>query len=77
MTLEENGLVHWKYALKNLDVFSFSLVSNSANPWTVAHQALLSMRFSRKDYWSDSLLQGNFGSLISAIYSWTVHKKTM
>ena len=42
MTLEENVLVHWEYALKNLDVFSFSLVANTANPWTVAHQSLLS-----------------------------------
>ena len=50
MTLEENGLVHWEYALKNLDVFSFSLVSNSANPWTVAHQAPLCTGFSRQEY---------------------------
>ena len=53
MILEENVLVYWEYALKNLDVFSFSLVANSVNPWTVAHQALLSMGFSRQDYWSE------------------------
>ena len=29
---------------------SCSVVSNSATPWTVAHQAPLSMRFSRQEY---------------------------
>ena len=29
---------------------SYSVVSNSATPWTVAHQAPLSMRFSRQEY---------------------------
>ena len=28
------------------------VVSNSATLWTVAHQALLSMGFSRQEYWS-------------------------
>ena len=28
------------------------VVSDSATPWTVAHQALLSMKFSRQEYWS-------------------------
>ena len=32
--------------------FSHSVVSNSANPWTVAHQASLSTGFSRQEYWS-------------------------
>ena len=27
-------------------------MSDSAIPWTVAHQALLCMEFSRQDYWS-------------------------
>ena len=27
-------------------------MSNSATPWTVAHKAPLSMRFSRQEYWS-------------------------
>ena len=40
------------------------VMSNSANSWTVAHQAPLSMRFSRLEYWSwfgcHSLLQGIF-----------------
>ena len=31
---------------------SRSVVSNSATPWTVAHQVSLSMEFSRKEYWS-------------------------
>ena len=31
---------------------SSSVVSNSATPWTVAHQAPLSMGFSRQEYWS-------------------------
>ena len=29
-----------------------SVVSDSATPWTVAHQAFLSMGFSRQEYWS-------------------------
>ena len=33
----------WKYV-------SCSLVSDSVTPWTVAHQALLSMKFSRQEY---------------------------
>ena len=31
---------------------SFSVVSNSMTPWTVACQAPLSMEFSRQEYWS-------------------------
>ena len=31
---------------------SCSAVSDSATPWTVAHQAPLSMKFSRQEYWS-------------------------
>ena len=30
----------------------FKLGLTLATPWTVAHQALLSMRFSRQEYWS-------------------------
>ena len=33
-------------------VLSCSIVSNSATPWTVAHQAPLSIGFSRQEYWS-------------------------
>ena len=35
-------------------VLSCSVVFNSANSWTVAQQAPLSMGFSRKEYWSPS-----------------------
>ena len=35
------------------DSESHSVVSDFATPWTVAHQALLSMEFSRQEYWSD------------------------
>ena len=31
---------------------SHSVVFDSATPWTVAHQAPLSMAFSRQEYWS-------------------------
>ena len=31
---------------------SSSIVSDSSTPWTVAHQAPLSMGFSRQEYWS-------------------------
>ena len=31
---------------------SFSCVQLFATPWTVAHQAPLSMEFSRQEYWS-------------------------
>ena len=31
---------------------SHSIVSDSPTPWTVAHQAPLSMKFSRQEYWS-------------------------
>ena len=30
---------------------SRSVMSNSVTPWTVTHQAPLSMEFSRQDYW--------------------------
>ena len=35
-----------------LYVLSRSVVSDSATPWTVAHQTPLSMGFSRQEYWS-------------------------
>ena len=35
-----------------LCMLSCSVVSNSATPWTVAHQAFLSREFSRQEYWS-------------------------
>ena len=33
-------------------VYAYSVMSNSANPWTVAHQTSLSMGFSRQENWS-------------------------
>ena len=33
-------------------MLSCSVVSDSGIPWTVAHQAPLSMEFSRQEYWS-------------------------
>ena len=33
-------------------VSSHSVISNSTSSWTVAHQAPLSMKFSRQEYWS-------------------------
>ena len=33
-------------------MLSCSLVSDSMIPWTVAHQAPLSMKLSRQEYWS-------------------------
>ena len=38
--------------MKSIESVSHSDVSNSAIPWTVAHQAPLSMGFSRQEYWS-------------------------
>ena len=32
---------------------SHSVMSNSATPWTIAHQAPLCMEFSRQEYWSE------------------------
>ena len=28
------------------------VMSNSVTPWTIAHQALLSLEFSKQEYWS-------------------------
>ena len=47
-----------------------SFVSNSVIPWTVAHQALQSMGFSRQEYWSVlpcSLGISNFLEVISSL----------
>ena len=38
--------------LKKENKWSRLVVSNSATPWTVAHQAPPSMEFSRQQYWS-------------------------
>ena len=46
--------------VKGFESVTHSVVSDSPTPWTVAHQAPLSMGFSRQEYWSGchSLLQG-------------------
>ena len=36
-------------------MLSHSVVSSSATPWTVAHQAPLFIRFSRQEYWNGLL----------------------
>ena len=41
-------------------LFRFSYVQLFVTPWTVAHHAPLSMKFSRQEYWS-GLRQGNTG----------------
>ena len=38
--------------LRNTAMVPCSVMSDSAIPWTVAHQAPLSMRFPRQEYWS-------------------------
>ena len=43
---------HLNSCLFLMYVLNCSVVPSSAAPWTVAHQAPLSMRFSRQDYWS-------------------------
>ena len=41
--------VHWGPEHENV---SHSVESDSATEWTVAHQASMSMEFSRQEYWS-------------------------
>ena len=41
-----------KTVMLYVGMLSPSVVSDSVTPWTVAHQAPLSMRFSRQEYWS-------------------------
>ena len=38
--------------LRIISVQSFSCVPLFATPWTIAHQAPLSMEFARQEYWS-------------------------
>ena len=45
----------WQFLLLTLHVCMLSLISHvqlSVTPWTVAHQAPLSMGFSRQEHWS-------------------------
>ena len=52
----------WHYFILFYSPSVCSVMSDSAAPWTVAHQAPLSMGFSRQEYWSGChfLLQGIF-----------------
>ena len=45
---KEGNNVNWD----KVKVKLLSLVTDSATPWPVAHQAPLSMGFSRQEYWS-------------------------
>ena len=47
---------------KRKKVKSLSRVRLSATPWTIAHQAPLSMGFSRQEYWSGLLFSFSRGS---------------
>ena len=40
------------YVKSESESVSHSVMSDSASPWTVAHRAPLSMRFSQQEYWS-------------------------
>ena len=47
------GLIqHWKQPLSCAPAQSLSRVQLFVNPWTVAHQALLSKAFHRQEHWS-------------------------
>ena len=48
------GQIHTKnkYLSLESESVSHSVVSNCLTPWTIAHQASLSIEFSRQDYWS-------------------------
>ena len=45
-------LIDHTFCLESLCVYSFSCVWLFVTPWTIAHQAPLSMGFSRQEYWS-------------------------
>ena len=55
----------WKW---KVNVNSFSRVWLLATPWTVAHQAPLSMGFSRQEYWSGVPLPSPFSRLMNWNY---------
>ena len=48
--------IYWSHKIESslvvVVVFSCKVVSDSESPWTVAHQAPLSMGFSSQEYWS-------------------------
>ena len=47
-----NGIVYFSKKDSKSEVKSLSHVRLFATPWSVAHQAPLSMGFSRQEYWS-------------------------
>ena len=51
-TCLNNSLTFSLQISMHFEVKSLSRVRLFATPWTVAHQAPLSMRFSRQEYWS-------------------------
>jgi len=55
------NLSMWLSSYISLLLLLFSRIQLFETPWTVAHQASLSMGFSRREYWSvHALLQGIF-----------------
>ena len=52
ITLSKPWCIHTMERARVPAVLSRSVVSDSATPWIVAHQAPLSMGFSRQEYWS-------------------------
>ena len=46
------GEIAWSSGLLLLLLSHFSRVRHCATPWTAAHQAPLSLGFSRQEYWS-------------------------
>ena len=59
----------WKWKVK---VKSLSHVRFLATPWTAAHQAPLSMGFSRQEYWSGLPFPSPHGSLVTPYFDWTL-----
>ena len=59
----------WVCVCVHVRALSHSIMSDSATPLTEAHQAPLSMGYSRQEYWSGlpSLLQGIFLTQVSHI----------
>ena len=63
----------WKWKVK---VKSFSRARPSATPWTTAHQAPLSMGFSRQEYWSGVPMPSPDAEQWGCINPWVFRKDT-
>ena len=50
--VQVGGLERLSVGVRHLFQVQSSVAANSVTPWTVAHQAPLSMGFSRQEYWS-------------------------